>query len=91
MHPVLVCVLRWFYPVQLSATPWPVAHQALLSIGFFRQEYWGGLPFPPPGNLPDSGIETKSLISPALAGRSLPLEPPGKPFMYPEVASYPTS
>ncbi|ELR53965.1 hypothetical protein M91_16140, partial [Bos mutus] len=42
--------------------------QALLSMGFSRQEYWSGLPFPPPGDLPDLGIEPMSLISPALAG-----------------------
>ena len=55
------------------ATPWTVAHQAPLSMGFSRQEYWSGLPHPPPGDLPGPGIEprdqTLSLISPALAGR----------------------
>ena len=66
---------------------WTVAHQALLSIGFSRQEYWGGLPFPPPGILPDLGIEPMSLISLVLAGRSLPLEPSGKTFMYPDQIS----
>ena len=54
--------------IQLFATPWTVAHQAPLSLGFSRQEYWNGLPFPPPGNLPDSGIE---LESPALAEGSM--------------------
>ena len=49
-------------------TPWTVAHQAPLSMGFPRQEYWSGLPFPPPGDLPDPGIEPGS---PALAGRNL--------------------
>ena len=44
-------------------TPWAVAHQAPLSMGFSRQEYWGGLTFPPPGDLPDPGIK---LVSPAL-------------------------
>ena len=48
-------------------------------MGFSRQEYWSGLPFPPPGDLPDPGIETQSLMSPALQAGSLPLEPPGKP------------
>ena len=48
-----------------SVTPWTVACQASLSVGFPRQEYWSGLPFPPPGNLPDPGIEP---VSPALAG-----------------------
>ena len=54
--------------VQLFATPWTVAHQAPLSMEFFRQEYWSGLPFPFPGDLPDPGIETMALASPALAG-----------------------
>ena len=51
-----------------SATPWTVACQALLSIGFSRQEYWNGLPCSPPGDLPNPGIEPASLLSPALAG-----------------------
>ena len=54
---------------RLFATPWTVACQAPLSMGFSIQEYWSGLPFPPPGDLPDPGIEP---TSPALAGR-LPL------------------
>ena len=54
--------------VQLLATPWTVAHQAPLSMGFSRQEYRSGLPFPSPGDLPDPGIEPTSLISPALGG-----------------------
>ena len=64
-----VCVLSHFSCVKLFATPWTVAHQAPLSMGFFRQEYWSGLPFPPPGDLPDPGIKPKSLMSPKLAGR----------------------
>ena len=52
-----------------SVTPWTVAHQAPLSVGFFRQEYWSGLPCPTPGNLPYPGTEPMSLASPALAGR----------------------
>ena len=59
------------------ATPWTVAHQAPLSMGFPRQEYWNRLPFLPPGRLPDPGMEAES---PALAGDSLPSEPPGKPI-----------
>ena len=47
-------------------TPWTIAHQARLSMGFPRQEYWSGLPFPPPGDLPDPEMK---LVSPALAGR----------------------
>ena len=87
MHQVHVHVLSRFHPVQLFVILWTVAHQALLFIGFSRQEYWDGMPFPPPGNLPDLGIESMSLISLVLAGRSLPLEPSGKTFMYPDQIS----
>ena len=62
-------VLSHFIHVQLCATPWTIAHQAPLSMGFSRQEYWSGLPCPPPGDLSDPGIEPASLVSPALAGR----------------------
>ena len=62
--------------VQLFATPWTVAYHALLSMGFSKQEYWIGLPFPSPGDLPDSGIKPGS---PALQADALPSEPPGKP------------
>jgi len=55
------------------ATPWTVAHQAPLSMEFPRQEYWSGLPFPSPGDLPDPGIE---LVFPALAGGIFTTEPP---------------
>ena len=57
--------------VQLFATPWTVAYQAPLSMGFSRQECWSGLPCPPPGGLPNPGMEPEpvSLMSPALAGR----------------------
>ena len=55
--------------VQLFATPWTVAHQAPLSMEFFKQEYWSGLPFPSPGDLPDPGIKPTFLVSPALTGR----------------------
>ena len=54
-----------------------VARQAPLSMGFFSQEYWSGLPFPPSGGLPDPGIELASPASPALAGRFSATEPPG--------------
>ena len=54
--------------VQLFATPWTIALQAPLSMGFSRQEYWRGLPFPTPGDLPNPGIEPASLASPVLAG-----------------------
>ena len=62
------CVLSHFSHVQLFATTWTVACQAPLSVGFSRQEYWSGLPYPPPGDLPDPGIKPTSLMSPALAG-----------------------
>ena len=62
-------VLSHLSCVQLFATLWTVAHQAPLSMGFSRQEYWSGLPCPPPGDLPDPEIEPMSLTSPALAGR----------------------
>ena len=61
------------------ATPRTVARQALLSMGFSRQEYWSGLPFPPSGDLPDPGIEPTSLASPALVGRFFTTEPTRKP------------
>ena len=62
--------------VQLFATPWTVARQAPLSMGFSKQEYWSGLPFPSPGDLPNPGIEPGS---PALQADALSSEPPGKP------------
>ena len=62
-------VLSCFSHVQLFAIPWTVAHQAPLSMGVSRQEYWSGLPFPLPGDLPNPGTELASLLSPALAGR----------------------
>ena len=63
------CMLSRFSHVWLFATLWTAAHQAPLSTGFSRQEYWSGLLCPPPGDLPDPGIEPVSLMSPALAGR----------------------
>ena len=60
------------------ATPWIVARQTPLSMGFPRQEYWSGLLFPSPGDLPEPGTE---LMSPALAGRFFATEPPGKPYI----------
>ena len=62
--------------VQLFATPWTVALQAPPSMGFSRKEYWSGLPFPSPGDLPDPGIEPRS---PTLQADALTSEPPGKP------------
>ena len=58
--------------------PWTIAHQAPLSMGLSRQEYWSGLPFPSPGDLPNLGIEPSSLWSPALEGESFTTMLPGK-------------
>ena len=63
----LLCVSGSSLP-GLFATPWTLAHQAPLSMGFSRQGYWSGLPFPSPGDLPDPGIEPMSLTSPTLEG-----------------------
>ena len=71
------CVLS---RVWLFATPWTVAHQAPLSMEFSRQKYWSELPFPTPGDLPDSGIKLASLVSPALPGGLFITEPPWKPM-----------
>ena len=62
--------------VQLSATPRTIAYQAPPSMKFSRQEYWSGLPFPSPGDLPDPGIEPGP---PTLQADTLPSEPPEKP------------
>ena len=64
---VCVCVLT---RVQLFADPWTIAHQTPLSVGIPRQEYWSGLPFPTPEDLPNPGIEPASFLSPALTIRS---------------------
>ena len=64
--------------VRLFATPWTVGLQPLPFMGFSRQEYWGRLPFPPPGDLPNPGIKLTSPVSPALVGRFFSTEPPGK-------------
>ena len=61
-------MLSSFSHVQLFATPWTAAHQAPLSMGFTRQEYWRGMPFPPPGDLLNPGINPRSLLFPAWAG-----------------------
>ena len=82
---VCVCVCVWaqtciFICVRFLVTPWTIgALQTPLSMGFSRQEYWSGLPFPFPGDLPDPGIESSFLSSPALQAESLPAEPLGKP------------
>ena len=65
-------------PIPLFVSPWTVAYQAPRSMGFSRQEYWSGLPFPSPGDLPNPGIEPGS---PALQTDTLPSEPLGKPLL----------
>ena len=69
------CVL-FLSCVWLFATPWTVAQQAPLSMGFPRQEYWSGFPFPSPGDLPHTGMEPES---PTVAGGFFTTEPPGRP------------
>ena len=77
------CVLIHFSHVQLFEILWTVAHQAPLSMGFSRQEYWSGLPFPS-GDLPNPGMKPES---PSLPVDSLPSKPPGKPMLenYPAI------
>ena len=71
--------------VQLFEIPWTVVYQASLSMGFSRQEYWSGLPFPSPGDLPGPGIEPRS---PALQADALPSEPPGKSIESKKVTAF---
>ena len=74
------CMFSHFSHIRLFASLWTVALQAPLSMGFSRQEYWSGLPYPPPRDLPNPGLEPTSLMSPALAGSSLPLLGRGQMF-----------
>ena len=75
-HGRLAVVVVWFLShTQLFASPWTVARQSPLLIGFPRQEYWSGLPFPSPGDLPDPGIKPVFFI----AGGFFTTEPSGKP------------
>ena len=71
------CVLSCFSHVGFFATLWTAAHQDPLSVGFSRQKDWSGLPFPPPGDLPDPGIELESSAFPALQADSSPLSHQG--------------
>ena len=73
-----VCMLSCFSHVQIFAALWTEAHQAPLSVGFPRQEYWSGSPCPPPEDLPSPGIEPTCLTSPALAGGFFTTESPGR-------------
>ena len=76
-----VCVRALSHSVVSDfVTLWAVARQAPLFMGFSRQEYWSGLPFPPSGDHPDLGIEPASPVAPAFAGRFFSIEPPGKPW-----------
>ena len=72
-------MLSHFSHVRLFVNPWTVAYQAPLSMGFSRQGYWYGLPFPSQGDLPDPGIELASLLSPALGGGFFTTSATGKP------------
>ena len=73
---LIVCVYaQWLSCVQLCVTPWTVAHLALLSMRLSMQEYWSGLPFPPPGDLPDPGIKPTSPEPLALLGGFFTTEP----------------
>ena len=77
--PNMCCVCQSLSHAQLFATPWTLALQAPLSMGFPREEYWSGLPFPSSGDLPDPGIKPTSPVTPALQVDSLVTEPSGKP------------
>ena len=76
-----MCVLGRFSCIWLFATPWTIAYQASLSLRFSRQEYWNGLPFAPPEDLPDPGIEPVSPAAPSLRIDSLLLSHRGSPFV----------
>ena len=75
--PLAACMLSH---VQLFANPWTVAHPLFMELS--RQECWSGLPFPPPGNLPDPGIKPTSPVSPPLAGGFFTTVPPGNLIIY---------
>ena len=80
--------------IQLFMTPWTVARQAPLSMGFSRRKYWSGLPFPSPRDLPDPGTKPESSASPALAGRLFTTAPLGNgppPFYAISLVGYPSS
>ena len=74
-----ICVLSHSFVSKLFVTPWTVAHQTSLSMEFFRQEYWSGLPFPPPGDIPNPGIEFMCPASPALQADCSSLSHLGSP------------
>ncbi|CAI9174019.1 unnamed protein product [Rangifer tarandus platyrhynchus] len=76
----ILIVVQSFSCVQLCVTLWTVAYQTPLSMAFSRQEYWSGLSFPPPGDLPNPRIEPRSPVSHAFSGRFFTTEIPGKPI-----------
>ena len=76
--PLCVCVCALSH-VQLFAAPWTAARQAPLPMGFPHEEYWSGLPFPSPGDLPNPGIESESFV---LAGGFFTSEPPESPYLF---------
>ena len=82
---VCVCVCEVTSVMSDSATLWTVARQACPSMGFSRQEPWSGLPCPPPGDLPDPGIEPESLISPALAGGFFTISATWEAYSHPDI------
>ena len=79
---MIFCNISPLNHVWLFVTPWTVTSQSPLSLGFFRQEYWSELPFPPPGNLSHSGIEPMTSASPSLPEDSLPAESLGRPILH---------
>ena len=79
-HYLVSTFVLLFLVAEPFVTPRTVVCQAPLSMGFPRQEYWSGVPFPPPGGLPSPGPEPSSLVCAALAGRFSTTEPSGKPF-----------
>ena len=78
-HTDMPCCAQLLNCVQLFEILWTVAHQDILSLELFRQEYCSGLPFPTPADLSNPGVEAVSLRSPALSGRFFTTVPPGKP------------
>ena len=76
------CVAELLSCVRLFVTPWTVAHQAPVSMGFPRQEHWSGVLCPPPADLPDTGIDPKPPMSPASTGGFFTTRPSGKPVTY---------
>ena len=85
LFPALKVKVKSLSRVRLSATPWTVAYQAPPSMGFSRQEYWSGVPFPSPGDLPDPGIEPGS---PTFQADTLTSESPGKPEPHLKLADF---